>query len=232
MAACWIARIAGLLFALFYCAFLIGEGPPPWSVYTLCWAAILSGLVLAWKWEGFGAAITLAGYVMFYLADRQFLAFSMRPLTAAPAVIAFVHVLSWFELGRRNRRPYPLPAAIWAGLALFLLLSINEVFGNPPLMTRRIPEPSIVGAWHSTDVALTLSLDGRLSGTVAGKRLSEARLTGNRTWFGKLMHWRTDYMINGRLEGQLVRGWVDVAGPALRADLLSGRKMRHFEVVR
>jgi len=232
MAACWAARIAGLLFALLFLAFLIGEGPPPWSPYMLGWLAINLGLLVAWKWEGLGGVITLAGYLLFFLVDRQFLAYLWRPLTAVPAVLAAVHVLCWFELGRRNRRPHPLPQAVWIVLGVFVLLSANEVFGNPPLMTPARPSAAVVGTWHSADVVLSVAADGHLAGTIAGKRLTGARVIGNRSWFGRVMHWRTDYSVKGRLEGEPVRGWLSIAGPALKADLISSGKMRSFEVVR
>jgi hypothetical protein len=230
--ACWAARIVGLLFVLLFAAFLIGEGLPPWSPYALGWLAINVGLLVAWKWEGLGGVITLAGYILFLLVDRHFLAYLWRPLTAVPALVAAVHMLCWFQLGLKNRRPHPLPQAAWIMFGIFLLLSANEVFGNPPLMTPSRPSVAVLGTWHSADVVLSVAADGRLTGTVAGKRLNAARLSGNRSWFGKVMHWRTDYSIEGRLDGQPVRGWLTIAGPALKADLVSNGKMRSFEVVR
>jgi hypothetical protein len=105
----------------------------------------------------------------------------------------------------RDRRPRRLPQAVWIVLGTFVLLSANEVFGNPPLMTPSRPSAAVVGTWHSADVVLSVSPDGRLVGTIAGKRLAGARVSGNRSWFGKVMHWRTDCAVNGKLDGELVR---------------------------
>ncbi|HKE26091.1 MAG TPA: hypothetical protein VKB88_27230 [Bryobacteraceae bacterium] len=229
---CWAARIGGLLFALLFLAFVIGEGLPPWSPHALGWLAINLGLLIAWKWEGLGGVITLAGYILFFFVDPHFLAYLWRPLTAVPAVAGALHILCWFELGMRNRRPQKLPQALWIVLGVFVLLSANEIFGNPPLMTPSRPSSAVVGSWHSPDVVLAVSPDGRLAGTIAGKRLAGARVSGNRSWFGKVMHWRTDYSINGKLDGEPVRGWIMVDGFALKADLISKNKMRSFEVVK
>lgn len=224
MAGCWGARIAGLLIALFFVAFVIGEGPPPPSVDAIAWGAMISGYLLAWKWQGIGGAMALAGLAVLWFLNRHM----VGDLFGALAVVAVVHILCWFALGRRGRQPSPLPHAIWIALGVFILLCANEIFGNPPLMTPRHPSADIVGSWHSADAALTVAPGGALSGTVEGYTLAGARVIANRTWFGRLMHWRTDYTVHGNVNGFL---WL--AGTHLRGDLMmaDGRKQR-FEVVR
>jgi hypothetical protein len=54
----WVARIAGTLTALFFLAFVVGEGPPPLyrmnlqqNLIFLGFVALFAGLLLAWKWN-------------------------------------------------------------------------------------------------------------------------------------------------------------------------------------
>jgi hypothetical protein len=74
----WVARIAGTLVALFFLAFVAGEGPPPVSrlsfkedLIFLAMGALFLGLLLAWKWPYWGGAIPLAGFAYLILADRR-----------------------------------------------------------------------------------------------------------------------------------------------------------------
>jgi hypothetical protein len=235
MAGCWAARIAGLLFALLFLAFLVGEGPPPmWNLHFLGLAGIACGLIAAWKWEGVGGAITLAGCGLLWLADRGFAAGAAAPLAVMPAATGLLHVVCWARL--RGAAPGRLPWAVWVALAVFLLLCGNEVLGNPPLMTPGRPAAAVVGRWRSAagnpGVVLAVGGDGALAGTIDGKRLSDGRVSGNRSWFGKMMHWRTDYRIRGKLNGDPVHGWLVVKAPKLEGDVLVGGRLSRFEVVR
>ncbi|MDH5605672.1 MAG: hypothetical protein OEY93_02180 [Anaerolineae bacterium] len=56
-----------------------------WVVAGLSFLAVI-GLVLAWRWEGFGGAVAITGVVVFYLAYRMvrgeyFPAFGLVPLS-------------------------------------------------------------------------------------------------------------------------------------------------------
>ncbi len=86
--------------------------------------------------------------------------------------------------------PRGVVVSVSAVLGLFLLLCANEIFGNPPLTTPDLrPGTELVGTWSSGDKTLTIRSDGTVTGTIVGT------IRYNRTWFGKLMHWRTDYII-------------------------------------
>jgi len=232
MAACWLARIVGLLFALLFFAFVIGEGlPTRWNATLiaqfLALAGIACGLIVAWKWEGLGGAITLAAFCLLGVTNANFVTWARwSPFTVLPPAVGLLHVLCWLRL--RGASPGKLPRAIWIAFGAFVLLCANEVFGNPPLMTPRRPAHAMVGTWRSANVVLTVDPDGLLAGTIDGKGLGAARVVGNRSWFGKLMKWRTDYTVRGDVNGFL---WL--AGARLNGQLQwnDGRR-RRFEVVR
>ena len=111
------------------------------------------------------------------------------------------------------------------GLAVvvFILLCANEAFGMPPLMTPAFhPPPDMVGTWEaklgSMDAVFTINPDASVSGGIGEATLIDGRMIYNRSWFGKFMHWRTDYLIMGRLS-QVVRPSERVAGDRFTAPL-------------
>jgi hypothetical protein len=201
----WTARIFGTLASLFFLALVFGEGPPnPFhlslaeNLSFICLTALFLGLAFAWYREGWGGAITLAGFAGMALLGGQNL---QMPALQIPAAIGALHVICWLRL--RLPPPDPRPelslSRFWiAGLAtalgLFLVLSANEILGDPPLMPPALrPGPNLVGTWSTPtpDFALTIQPNGVVSGNISGA------IRYNRTWFGKLMHWRTDYIIRG-----------------------------------
>src|ERR1017187_8180659 len=48
-------------------------------------------------------------------------------------------------------------------------------------------------------VVFTIGPDGSVSGAVGNAALTNGQLAANRSWFGRLMNWRTDYVIRGTL---------------------------------
>jgi hypothetical protein len=98
----WIALVAGTLLTAVFLLFVFGEGPPPlWrlslneNLSFLAMLALSTGMVLAWKWEGWGAAVTLAGYVLLRCVDRRF---SGTLAILLPAAVGLLHLLCWFRL--------------------------------------------------------------------------------------------------------------------------------------
>jgi hypothetical protein len=196
----WTARILGTLSVLFFLALVVGEGPPnPFSLAwrenlsLLCMMLLFGGLAVAWRWEVWGGALSLAGYAGFALLNLNHL---RMPAIQIPAAIGCLHLIC----GLRLHRAAPAGAAFTLGrgvvtagcatLGVFLLLCTNEIFGNPPLMTPPLHSGAdLTGTWSAPDRTLTVARDGAVTGVVAG------RLTRNRTWFGRLMGWRTDYLI-------------------------------------
>lgn len=224
----WTARIAGTLIVLFFLAFLLGEGPPSVSrmtaherMFGLGVFVMLVGLVLAWFREGWGGAASVAGWGFLALIARRGpwnLPFLL------PAVIGAVHILCWWRLSGPAPPLRPMNPAmqaglrivfpvLWVALAGFVVLAANEAFGMPPLMTPAFhPSPDMVGTWHATlttvsrqhlpgDLAVefTIGPDGSVTGSVGGAAVNDGRIVWNRSWFGRLMKWRTEYLIRGTL---------------------------------
>lgn len=217
----WTARILGTLAVLFFLALVFGEGPPNPFTLTLreslslvCMTFLFAGLAFAWHREGWGGAITVAAFACLVLIDRSHL---HMPALQIPVAIGALHLICWSRL----RAPAPhlatsfsIPGGVLlaasVAMGLFLVLCANEIFGNPPLMTPTLrPGPDLIGTWSSGETALTIHSDGSITGAVTGT------IRYNKSWFGRLMHWRTDYLIPG-------------AGPFdLRNSELQGMR-RHF----
>ena len=210
----WTALIFGTLMVLFFLAFFFGEGPPHLSALTTAEqlqfaaiAALFLGLIVAWKWEGAGGLIAVAGFAALVAISSSHLkpwAFDI------PAAIAVLHVACWWRLRAAPpaglapwRLSHGILPALSTLLAISILLCANEMFGQPPLMTPSLhPSASLLGAWTQTapiDVALTIHDDAAVTGTVDGAGITGARVTYGRSWFGRLLHWNADYVIRGRI---------------------------------
>ena len=212
----WMALILGTLMVFLFVAFFFGEGPP--SIFRLtaieklqfaAMGAMFLGLAAAWKWEGAAGLLSLAGFAVLVAISRSHLwlwAFDL------PAVIAAVHLVCWWRI-RAGPPPAESPLvpgtttmlALSSAFALFLFLCANEMFGQPPLMTPVLhPSGALLGVWKQAvpiAVSLTIHEDASVTGTVDGVAISTARITNGRSWFGKLLHWNTDYRIRGVLRG-------------------------------
>lgn len=73
----WTARVVGIVLVGFILLLAIGEGVPnpfaqPWVVQIglLALALVLFGILLAWRWEFSGGIMSLAGWVLFMVAER------------------------------------------------------------------------------------------------------------------------------------------------------------------
>lgn len=78
--------------------------------------------------------------------------------------------------------------------------------------------PEMCGRWQGTadvtvdwtkartvSVSITITPDDRVTGMIGDATLVEAHLLSNRGWLGKTLRLKTDYMIDGRLEGPIIR---------------------------
>ena len=230
----WSARILGALLVLLFAAIAMGERLPVLAelgaqerMIFLAWAAILSGLILAWKKEGSGSLLTLAGAGLIIGLNSASLRMWPVQLCAATAV---VHAACWVVLHDKPSAIVP-PKIFWAAGALLLLLPANEIFMNPPLMTAAFSPPeSMVGSWRQMhaggdDLMFTIREDGTVTGTFAGNSFMDATIVYNRSWFGKLMHWRSEYIIIGKNFTAPLH-WK---GEALQGALFErGKGPRHF----
>ena len=234
----WTARIAGTLMALFFLAFFVGEGFP--NIFRLHWreslsvlamSAVVVGLLLAWKWEGVGGAIALAAMVLFMLLVGM--RGGRTSLLLLPAAIGLLHVVCWWRL-RSARVHWEVPRKVLAviGLAVvvFIQLCANEILGMPPLMTPAFHPPrEVVGTWEANlptmDAVFTINPDASVSGSIGDATLIDARIVYNRSWFGRLMHWRTDYLIVGRLSpGDRFTAPLMIGGTGLQGSLFLSQR--------
>jgi hypothetical protein len=225
----WTARIAGTLMALFFLAFFVGEGFP--NIFRLHWreslsvlalSAVVVGLLLAWIWEGLGGAVALAGTVLFMLLTGT----RGIGLLLVPAAIGLLHVVCWWSLrsgGAGWEVPRKILAIVGLAVVVFILLCANEMFGMPPLMTPALhPSPELVGTWEANlptmDAVFTINPDASVSGRIGDATVMNARVIYNRSWFGRLMHWRTDYLIVGdRFTAPLTPRGVGLEGTLFRS---------------
>ena len=217
----WTVRIAGGLMILFFLAFVFGEGVPPvWrmsgreQLYAAGLSSLFLGLAVAWVHQGWGGGLTVAGWGLLAALARR------APgglMFAIPAAMGVVNLACWWRL--RGEAPPPEPAraraggarrvlviALGAGLAVFLLLSANEIFAMPPLMAGApVAMAELAGTWHSDfatvsgkalpgdGVTVAIAPDGGVTGIVGG-----ATVRG-----GRLMGWRSDLLIQGDLSKEV-----------------------------
>jgi hypothetical protein len=202
---------------LFFLAFFFGEGPPHFSALTaseklqfMAMGVLFLGLAVAWKWEGAGGLLAVAGFAALVAIDSSHLrlwAFD------APAAIAAFHIACWLRLRAgppEGLVPWRLSRGtlfgLGAAMAVFLLLCANEMFGQPPLMTPSLhPSANLLGTWAQTapvEVELTIHTDASVTGTISGGDITGARIGFGRSWFGRLLHWNADYVIRGRVSGR------------------------------
>jgi predicted Ser/Thr protein kinase len=121
----WTARGVGSLLFLFVLVFILAEGFPPFlkqpglvRVELLAMVAMLSGLLLGWKREGWGAALIAAGWLTFALAEGSRAPWAFTLFLVPAALFYRAH------LGRTGRFPRPKTIALTlAGVATALFLS-------------------------------------------------------------------------------------------------------------
>jgi hypothetical protein len=234
----WTARIAGTLMALFFLAFFVGEGFP--NIFRLHWreslsvltlSAVVVGLLLAWIWEGLGGAVALAGMVLFMLLTGT----RGIGLLLLPAAIGLLHVVCWWRLRSATGVGWEVPRKILilVGLAVgvFTLLCANEMFGMPPLMTPALhPSPELVGTWEANmptvDAVFSINPDASVSGRIGDATVINGRVVYDRSWFGRLMHWRSDgYLMLGRLSrGDRFTAELSKKGVGLEGTLFLSQK--------
>lgn len=81
-----------------------------------------------------------------------------------------------------------------------LVLIAPVVLIHPPAFTPKLPEPSpLAGLWSGSGVTLRVERDGAVFGVFGKEQVYKAKITANRTWVGRVLHWRTDYIITGQV---------------------------------
>lgn len=199
-----LARLTSALILLFFLAFVVAEGPPnPFrltaseNLYAAGMLALYGGLALAWIKPAWGGACSVAGWLYLGVLSREI------PLDwplAVPAAIGLLFLLT----ANATKTPAPrwLKVVLYGPLPVFVLLCANEMFGNPPWMaTSERPIAELAGAWSGPNAAITITPAGAVTGNLGGVPVQDAQWTPNRSWFGRLLRWRTDYRIRGTLAG-------------------------------
>jgi hypothetical protein len=118
--------------------------------------------------------------------------------------------------GFRNRRALIRWALLGIGTALAVAFSlvVSEIaMTPPPLAPDGSPASKLSGSWRGTariwieegqeirlPILLDIKADGEVSGSV-GKAVVKGRLEWNRSWLGKRLDLRTDYIIVGSVTG-------------------------------
>ena len=228
---------------LLFVAFFLGEGPLSLSRLTaaermqaLGMAILFVGLPLAWKWEGLGGLLSVAGFgLLAILSATNLHTWILR----VPAIIGAVHVASWGRLRTEapaNLVPWHLPRVVTlsflAVLVAFLLLCANEIFGQPPLMTPTLhPDSSLVRDWHGTGVDLSVHPDASITGTIGGIAITEGRIVYGRSRFGRLLHMNSPYRITGKISGARFSAPLDYTGDALDGSLFLQNRPTYLKLV-
>ena len=243
----WTARIAGTLMFLLFLAFFFGEGPPALSRLTsaerlqaLGVAALFLGLPIAWKWEGLGGLMTVAGFGFLAAVSAGNL---QRWVLLVPAFAGAVHLACWGRLktvAPAGLGPWRLPQSVvisfLAVLGLFLLLFANEIFGQPPLMTPTLrPGDGLAGSWQAAGtvpVAFLIHPDGSVTGTVGEAAIAEGRIVYGRSWFGRLLHINAPYLVSGKLSGERFTVPIEQAGDSLDGSLFLSNRPTHIVLTR
>ncbi|RPI25318.1 MAG: hypothetical protein EHM61_14705 [Acidobacteria bacterium] len=95
----------------------------------------------------------------------------------------------------------------------FVAVAAEVSMTPPPLAPRRNPAGNYAGEWKGTvrvtmpdqrELALPLHLNIRSDGTVQGsigQARVKARFEWNRSWLGRALHLRSDYIITGQVSG-------------------------------
>jgi len=243
----WTACIAGTLRFLFFLAFFFGEGPPDLSRLTLDErlqalgvAAVFFGLPIAWKWEGLGGLITVAGFGFLAAISATNV---HRWVLCVPALTGAAHLASWARLRMTppsSLSPWRLPrfVAVFlpAALTIFVLLCANEIFGQPPLMTPALrPDNGLVGSWHGADsvsVEFLIHADSSVTGTVGGAAIIAGHIIYGQSWFGRLLHINSPYLVIGKLSGDRFTAPFEPIGEVLDGSLFLRKRPMHVMLTR
>lgn len=145
-----------------------------------------------------------------------------------------------YSVQKPSRQSAKVRVFVAVGVGFALLLVANELFGMPPftLTPSRVPQ-RLVGHWTAGEMSLGIRPDGVVTGKFHnGAVIKDAVLKPNRTWLGRLLRWRTDYIILGDLTAADENGDIRFSAPltdrdgALRLSLFKlsqgGKSPSHF----
>lgn len=94
----WIARILGAFVVVLIVVFAVGEGvpnplaqPPAVAASLAAMAAMLAGLLLAWRWNAAGGLLAVAGFAVFTALNG----FRVNGFLAPAFVAGVLHMIYW-----------------------------------------------------------------------------------------------------------------------------------------
>ncbi|HVN75194.1 MAG TPA: hypothetical protein VMT19_02675 [Thermoanaerobaculaceae bacterium] len=225
----WSARVLGALVVVLCVTYFAQAGAAAYPLRTtrdaigfIALGACLAGMIVAWWWEGVGGALILGGYLVNVAASRGALA--SRAFLAIPVAGALFLLVWW---ARRPEPRAAAGGAVRSGrlradwvrrgafVAAFVLVALiaSEVVLPTPLGLGDSPLPArVTGRWEARgkvvnswgppgEIAFVFIVDagGSVEGTIGASVLHGARLVRNRTWFGRALHLRSDYLLKGPL---------------------------------
>ena len=267
----WLARAMGLALAGLHGAFFFGHlgefldmhGPPPFAAWSamLLLPIIMSGYLLAWRYEATGAAMAIGGALLLFPR-----AGAMFPVYAGIASLpAFMHLYCRFATrpdtdGHHNRSPYRarIIMTIVASIPLTIAgLFVLEIFTHhaTPYTERTLPG-ELAGTWTGTGVThvdpetgdetripvmLTIHDDGTVTGTINGQPAGTFSAQKNRTRFYRKINFYTDHLVEGRLgtdiepgdnlAGELIRMPCNIKDGALRGTIFHITRFSYNPIV-
>lgn len=115
---------------------------------------------------------------------------------------------------------------LWA-LALSLPLAAHAQVATPLMAGRWSGEAEIAVDWtqqRTLPVNIVIFANDMVTGTVGDAALSEGQIKRNRGWFSSIVHWKTDFVIDAKLTGPIIRGeHVERASVHMPLDWTDGR---------
>jgi hypothetical protein len=129
--------------------------------------------------------------------------------------------------------------ALTAGIVAIVVAAVIVIMGADSYVTSAATRvaPEMTGAWtgdarivvnwtkeRTLQVAVTIQPDGSVSGTIGDARLRDGRLEPNRTAIGRALHIKTDWIIRGSLDGDIIKGeGIRREGAMVPLNFLGGR---------
>jgi hypothetical protein len=237
----WVAHVLSVLILFFFAVMMGGEVmqgqtpnlKPQEILFFAAVAVQLIGLLIAFRKETPGGLMVLVGYLL------QAVLLPRSALIPFFAVLPFTGLLrlscAWFERHQAppshavtgKRASHRIALMVSLVVAVFLGLVSSEIFMSPPpLALRHVAVPAgLVGGWQGQarvanawvrqrrlPVRLAVDASGMAEGTIGDARFLRGKLLPARSWFGRALRLKTDYVFVGRLEGPVI------AAEAIRCD--------------
>jgi hypothetical protein len=102
------------------------------------------------------------------------------------------------------RRSHVVYAAL---VSVFLSAAANAQAALPEMCGRWKGMADIVVSWtkaRTLPVEIAIAADDRVTGKIGDATIVNGRFRPNRGWLGRMLHVKTDWLIDGRLEGPII----------------------------